>query len=685
MIRTTRPTIRNAADRMKDSMCSLTGRSMDRHTIDEQGFGNECFGKRRMFGHGILIVTSLLSLTGCVGPTSRLRGLSATSASSASAPQTALVRGNQQTDAQTPSLQPETSPVDRTSQVTTPALPTDTYSSGESTPYDLSQPVDPQPILQQMNHQAAIGSAVASGPTESPYYTKPTPVSRSEISSTPESVYQLLEGLEPGNPQSQTKEVADDFGVTEFPTGQPYIARQFPQTGQPIAAPQFGMPSTASQQPASTQPSTPQTQTQQPAAQVAQRNQRPAAPAPGTPLPAPPSAGLLGTGAVTGNTSSDLDPYLNSPPAYTNYQGPRVREADLIINGFPARTGRIMLGGAVNSDAGITGQLTIDERNFDITRWPRSFRDMFSGTAFRGAGQTFRLEAAPGSVFKRYTLQFADPNLLGYLPISMSVSGFLYDRRFDDWDEERMGGRLSFGYRITPDLSISAGVTGQNVAITDPRDATEPELDAVLGDNGLWSGQVSLKHDTRNTPIQASEGHYFEFSFEEVFGDYEYSRFELEGRQYWLLNQRADGSGKQTVSFSSRLGFSGKDTPIFENFFAGGYATMRGFEFRGASPVGTTPAQVEVGGRFQWLNTLEYMFPLTADDAFAGVAFVDFGTIEKNIEINADNFRVAPGVGLRIAIPMLGPAPLAFDFAFPVAKADTDQERVFSFYMSMIR
>ena len=37
----------------------------------------------------------------------------------------------------------------------------------------------------------------------------------------------------------------------------------------------------------------------------------------------------------------------------------------------------------------------------------------------------------------------------------------------------------------------------------------------------------------------------------------------------------------------------------------------------GASP---ETSGIEVGGRFQWLNTLEYMFPLTADDAFAGVA-----------------------------------------------------------------
>lgn len=386
----------------------------------------------------------------------------------------------------------------------------------------------------------------------------------------------------------------------------------------------------------------------------------------------PPGTGLGGPGAFDGGGAS------GQLPAFT----PTTREADLIINGVPARTGRIMLGGAVNSDAGVTGQITVDERNFDIMRWPTSFQDLFSGTAFRGAGQTFRVEAVPGSIFDRYTVQFADPNLLGYLPISMSVSGFLFDRRFDDWDENRLGGRLNFGYRVTPDLSVSAGVSGQNVEISRPRIVGVPQLDNVIGDNELYSGEVSLVHDTRDSPIQASRGHFFEFTFEEVFGSYDYARFETEYRTYFLLSQRADTSGKQTLSYSVRLGFSGEDTPIFENFYAGGYSTMRGFDFRGASP---NVGGVEVGGRFQWLNSVEYMFPITADDAFRGVAFVDFGTVEQNVSMNADNFRVAPGVGLRIAIPMLGPAPLAFDFGFPVAQADSDVTRVFSFYMSAIR
>ena len=391
----------------------------------------------------------------------------------------------------------------------------------------------------------------------------------------------------------------------------------------------------------------------------------------------------LGTPGITRPTyvpgeGTDFPP-IGTAPIYT----PTLRYADLIINGYPARTGRIMVGGAVNSDAGVTGQITVDERNFDITRWPASFQRLFTGQpALRGAGETFRLEAAPGSDFDRYTLQWATPNLFNYLPFSFSVSGFLFDRRFNDWDEQRLGGRLSFGYRITQDLSLTFGVSGQEVEITNPSSVLAQPLNDVLGENELYTGSLSLKHDTRNSPIQASKGHYFEFSYEKAFGDFDYSRFELEYRKYWLLTERIDESGKQTISYSTQLGFSGDETPVFENFFAGGYATIRGFDFRGASPVDNG---VEVGGRFQWLNSVEYMFPITADDAFRGVAFVDFGTVEQDIEIDADNFRVAPGVGVRVAIPALGPAPLAFDFAFPVAQAATDDERIFSFYMSLIR
>jgi outer membrane protein insertion porin family len=130
------------------------------------------------------------------------------------------------------------------------------------------------------------------------------------------------------------------------------------------------------------------------------------------------------------------------------------------------------------------------------------------------------------------------------------------------------------------------------------------------------------------------------------------------------------------------LGFSGAQTPIYENFFAGGYTTLRGFRFRGAGPV---EQDVQVGGQFMFLGTLEYMFPLSADDMIRMVAFVDYGTVEQDIEVNWEDFRIAPGLGFRVAVPAMGPAPLAFDFAVPVQYAEEDQRQTFSFSVGITR
>ena len=40
-------------------------------------------------------------------------------------------------------------------------------------------------------------------------------------------------------------------------------------------------------------------------------------------------------------------------------------------------------------------------------------------------------------------------------------------------------------------------------------------------------------------------------------------------------------------------------------------------------------------------------------------------------------YRVSAGFGIRLYLEALGPAPLAFDFGFPLQKP-TDEERVFS-------
>lgn len=345
------------------------------------------------------------------------------------------------------------------------------------------------------------------------------------------------------------------------------------------------------------------------------------------------------------------------------------------------QTGRLMFGVGVNSEAGLVGSIVLDEQNFDWRRWPNSFDDFRTGRAFRGMGQRLRIEAAPGTQLQRYLLNFTEPYLFD-TPVSFGLSAFYYTRVFRDWNEQRTGGRVSLGYQLTPDLSVNGSLGAQQVEISRPRVPTPFELQDVLGETELYTARTAVVHDTRDSTFLATEGHYIELAFEQGFGSFSFPRGTVDLRQYFLLRERPDGSGRHTLSLISRVGVSGENTPLYEHFFAGGFSTLRGFAFRGASPV---DMGVIVGGEFQWLNTIEYLFPITADDMLRGVTFVDFGTVEPTANIDADNFRVAPGFGLRITIPALGPAPIALDFAFPVAKAATDDTQIFSFFVGFGR
>jgi outer membrane protein insertion porin family len=288
----------------------------------------------------------------------------------------------------------------------------------------------------------------------------------------------------------------------------------------------------------------------------------------------------------------------------------------------------------------------------------------------------------PGTQVQRYMFNFSEPYLFD-TPVSFGFSGFIFDRRFRDWTESRMGGQVSLGYQITPDLSFTASQRAEDVEVHAPRTPTPPEVLEVLGHTDLYKARFALAHDTRDNVFLPTEGHLIELAYEQAYGEYDFPRGTLDVRQFFLIRQRPDGSGRHVIGVSATLGVSGSNTPVMEHFFAGGTTTMRGFRFRGASP---TSLGTIVGGEFEFLGSVEYLAPITADDALRAVFFCDFGTIAPDIDsIVSDDFRVAPGFGLRITVPALGPAPIALDLAFPIAHADGDQIQNFSFRVGLFR
>lgn len=347
---------------------------------------------------------------------------------------------------------------------------------------------------------------------------------------------------------------------------------------------------------------------------------------------------------------------------------------------YETETGRLMFSAGVNSEAGLIGSMIIDEQNFDWRNPPRDWNDIRNFTAFRGGGQRLRLEAVPGTRVQRYMATFSDPYLYD-TSIQLNLNGFYYTRRYREYDEQRVGGRIGLGYRLTPDLTCSFAVRAAQINIFDPITTTVPELNEVLGESNLVGFRFQLTHDTRDNQFLATEGHLLEFGFEQVAGDFDYPRANVDFRKYFMLRQRPDGSGRHVLSFKTTMATTGSNTPLYEHYFLGGFSTIRGFDYRGASP---RSGNTIIGGHFRLTASAQYMFPITADDMLRGVVFCDTGTVEPSIRDWTDTYRVAPGFGLRITVPGMGPAPIALDFAFPISLEDGDDREVFSFFVGFM-
>jgi outer membrane protein assembly factor BamA len=376
----------------------------------------------------------------------------------------------------------------------------------------------------------------------------------------------------------------------------------------------------------------------------------------------------------------------------------RPGQADLDIFVTEAQTGRLMFGVGVNSDAGVVGSFVLEENNFHLMRFPTSFSDFWNGEAFRGNGERFRIEAVPGEITSRYSASWQTSNFMDS-DFSFGLSGFYYQRFLPDWDEERAGGRVSLGYQLNKWWSLTGAFRLESVELSRPGGGianAPPILRKALGDTFLSTFRLSVAHDTRDSAFLPTNGHFVEGSYEVGFGDFIYPRYELSGTQHLTVHERADGGGRHVVTFNGQLGYTGNDTPVYERFYAGGYQSFRGFAFRGISPQQTTDGRIVdedstglssspigVGGNTMAIGSVQYSVPLTADEMIRAVVFTDFGTIEHRSDL--EHFRLTAGFGARLTIPAMGPAPLAFDFGFPIVSDELDDERIFTFSVGLTR
>jgi outer membrane protein insertion porin family len=285
----------------------------------------------------------------------------------------------------------------------------------------------------------------------------------------------------------------------------------------------------------------------------------------------------------------------------------------------------------------------------------------------------------PGTQLQRYTASFREPFLFDS-PYSLGVSGYYYDRQYNEDTESRLGARFTLGRKLGSYWTISSSVRVEDVGIHSVPANAPFDYQSVQGDNFLAGFRLGATYDDRDSVLRATEGGILDLSAEEVTGDHTFPLLNVDYNKYFTVIQRPDGTGRQVLALHSAVGYAGANTPVYERFYAGGFRSIRGFEFRG---VGPDVNGFKTGGDFQVLNSLEYQVPLVAKDAIYAVGFVDSGTVESRVTLN--EYRVSAGFGLRIVVPALGQVPIALDFGFPIVKGSSDNTQVFSFWLGFFR
>jgi outer membrane protein insertion porin family len=361
---------------------------------------------------------------------------------------------------------------------------------------------------------------------------------------------------------------------------------------------------------------------------------------------------------------------------------PETRDVLVEANDRDAHTATFTIGAGVNSNGGVGGNLTYEQRNFDIANVPRRLEDFWNGTGFVGAGQQFRASFEPGTRQTNASLRFSDPWVFDQ-PYSFTGEAYLRNRVRESYVDQRLGGRLTLGKRFNYIWSAQGTLRAEIIDIGQIEDKPirAQEILDLEGQSSLVTTALQIRRDTTNRGLLPSKGTTTTASWESagwLGGDFDFNRYSLSWDAYHTLSE--DLLDRKTIlALHTDFGYTTQGTPFMERYYAGGLGSIRGFSFRGVSPR-SGPAKDPVGGDFLVTGTAEVSFPVIEDN-LRGVVFTDVGTVEPDFRIGT--IRTSVGAGIRLTLPFLGQTPIAIDFAVPITKDKDDDTQFISFSLGI--
>jgi len=389
-------------------------------------------------------------------------------------------------------------------------------------------------------------------------------------------------------------------------------------------------------------------------------------------------------------------------------------QVDVVFNVKETTSGSFVFGLGYSQLGGMTLSVQLSQNNF------------------LGSGNRVSVEAQRSDYMQRYAFSYLNPF---FTDEGLSLGYNLWWRELDyssfntaQYNSTNAAAQMILGVPISEHSSFSVmfGIDSNQIQAY-PGYTPQSIIDYIdaIGQRTFHSGrtEVGWAHDTRNDYFMPTRGTYQRVGVELTTpgSTAQYYKLSYEFSRYWPLSQAfvlrtgldlgyGDSYGKdhvRNICWTNGSWVDGDDDgdddtwvpgpdptepclldspdfvktvtatglPFFENFYAGGTRSVRGFRDNTLGPRSEEIAGYRgqpLGGSLKTVGQLEMVFPKLFDSKAARVsAFIDFGNVFNGTNnFDAGELRASAGVALLWRAPV---GPISISYAYPFKKKDGDE------------
>ena len=354
-------------------------------------------------------------------------------------------------------------------------------------------------------------------------------------------------------------------------------------------------------------------------------------------------------------------------------------EVDIDVQVEEKRSRELMLGLGYSQSGGLSLQARVSDNNF------------------LGTGKNITVGFNTSDVNTYYEFTYRNP----YFTVDGISQGFILKYQETDlsrlntsntvnyaFDRGTIG--LNFGFPITEYDRVSTSLTGEYTKLKLSNGASTQITDYYDdGDNfAIYKLGVAWIRDSRDRAYFPNSGSQISLDLTVAIpgSDFTYTNLRYRQKSFFQITDRMVFAVRGEVSVGDTYG----DTniyPFFENFYAGGPGSVRGYEAYSLASFRDDPSKSTLdsngdafGGQMVATGSLELWFPtpmLEKSDSMRMFAFIDGGNVYKDTSTFAlSEFRYSAGLGFSWLSPF---GLLNFTYAYPYKDQPGDDIEEFQF------